>query len=152
MYIALHLQCRGKEVRTFLYGDYDFLCNMYGLSGASGINLHTNKSYTCTFTHVYFTKGRHCCLWCHIQYDQLKDPPLVRGPVHLRTVDTIRNDHQRFLSDGGNLKRAKFFNNAINLPFFPSIPLEQVRNLKHTCKYKHHLLYPYYRCVPLGFI
>ena len=43
MYIALHLQCRGKEVRTFVYGDYDFLCNMYSLSGASGMNLHTNK-------------------------------------------------------------------------------------------------------------
>lgn len=27
---------RGKRVRMFVYGDYDFLCNLFGLSGASG--------------------------------------------------------------------------------------------------------------------
>ena len=28
---------RGKKVRIFLCGDYEFLCRLYGLSGASGL-------------------------------------------------------------------------------------------------------------------
>ena len=31
-----------KTVKVFFYGDYDFQCKMFGLSGASG------KCYTCT--------------------------------------------------------------------------------------------------------
>ena len=27
---------RGKKVRVFLSGDYEFLCHLFGLSGASG--------------------------------------------------------------------------------------------------------------------
>ena len=41
----------GKTSRVFLFGDYDFLCAMYGLSG---------------------TSGRHPCLWCEISSDMLK--------------------------------------------------------------------------------
>ena len=33
-----------KTFRIFLFGDYEFLCKMYGISGAS---------------------GKHPCLWCH---------------------------------------------------------------------------------------
>ena len=27
---------RGKKLRVFVFGDYEFLCKMYGISGASG--------------------------------------------------------------------------------------------------------------------
>ena len=35
---------RGKNIRVFLSGDYEFLSNMYGLSGASGKLLSTHLS------------------------------------------------------------------------------------------------------------
>ena len=39
-YIALlYTICRGKKVRVFLCGDYQFLCHMFGLSGASGMHI-----------------------------------------------------------------------------------------------------------------
>ena len=39
---------RGQRFRIILSGDYSFLCDIYGISGAS---------------------GRHCCLWCQISSD-----------------------------------------------------------------------------------
>lgn len=36
-----------KTIRVFLYGDYEFLCAMYGLSGASGEYFLFVKSYIC---------------------------------------------------------------------------------------------------------
>ena len=40
---------RGKKIRLFVFGDYEFLCKMYGISGASGrtiqmINAHQSIS------------------------------------------------------------------------------------------------------------
>ena len=37
---------RGKSIRIFLFGDYEFLCHMYGLTGAQGNN--HNTMYTLT--------------------------------------------------------------------------------------------------------
>ena len=41
----------GKTFRVFIFGDYEFLCALYGRSGAS---------------------GRHLCLWCEISSNMLK--------------------------------------------------------------------------------
>ena len=40
MYIQLYIlvMCSGKRVQLFLSGDYEFLCRMFGLSGAAGYN------------------------------------------------------------------------------------------------------------------
>ncbi|XP_057290870.1 uncharacterized protein LOC130613560 [Hydractinia symbiolongicarpus] len=46
------------KIRLFMYGDYEYLCAMYGISGAN---------------------GRHCCLWCSIKTDQLCIPKFIRG-------------------------------------------------------------------------
>ena len=46
---------RGKKMNMFLCGDYEFLCMVSGLSGASG-----------TYP------GHHCCPRCLISQDQLK--------------------------------------------------------------------------------
>jgi len=70
--------------------------------------------------------GRHCCLWCTIRNTQLKVPLHTRGRLPSRSLESLRADHQRFLDAGGNLKKAKEFNNAIAEPFF-SIPLQNVR-------------------------
>ena len=36
-FFKIIITIRGKQFRVFLSGDYEFLCKMYGISGASGI-------------------------------------------------------------------------------------------------------------------
>ncbi len=70
--------------------------------------------------------GRHCCLWCTIPSSDLKLPPLQRGLYPARTLDTLKKDYKRFLSEGGgDLQKAKFFNNVIR-DILLGIPLTQV--------------------------
>ena len=35
--LTVHVLFRGHTIKVFLTGDYEFLCRMYGLSGASGM-------------------------------------------------------------------------------------------------------------------
>ena len=42
--------------------------------------------------------GRHCCLWCLITSDGLKDP---NSFIEERTVESILTDHRKFLAQGG---------------------------------------------------
>lgn len=70
--------------------------------------------------------GRHCCLYCTITSDALKTAPGARkGLVQLRTLATLKADHDKFVAAGANLKDAKFFNNAI-CPYYFDVPLDQV--------------------------
>ena len=39
----MHNFCRQYKLRVFLCGDYEFLCRMYGLSGASGMEGRCNR-------------------------------------------------------------------------------------------------------------
>lgn len=34
----LYLYCRGKMIRIFIFGDYEFLSRLFGISGHSGMN------------------------------------------------------------------------------------------------------------------
>ena len=120
-------------MRVFLCGDYQFLSHMFGISGASGTVRCTymyNTSIPLLVSHVL--SGRHCCLWCLVRSDQLKVPPSLRGPVQLRTTESIVRDHERFTDAGGNLRNAKAYNNCICQPFFPTLDLTQVRTCSHT--------------------
>ena len=72
-----------------------------------------------------FSAGRHCCLWCLITADKLRDPP-ADGAVGERTTENIISDNRRYVQAGSVLKNAKLFNNAIQKPFFQNIPLSQV--------------------------
>lgn len=69
--------------------------------------------------------GRHCCLWCLITYEALQKPRGTRGRFAQRTLQNIEADHKRFLDDGADMKKAKFFNNAIT-PHFFDIPIDHV--------------------------
>ena len=55
---------------------------------------------------------------------QLKTNARTR-PILMRTLETLKSDYERFKKDGGNIKRAKNFNNVIDEPLF-DIPIEQV--------------------------
>eukprot|EP00731_Ephydatia_muelleri_P019270 Em0012g95a len=85
-------------------GDYDFLCLMYGTSGAS---------------------GKHPCLWCLVTLDQLQTSSPTSRLCARRSLETMLADYQWFIASGGDIKNAKYYNNCINEPFF-KIPLSQV--------------------------
>jgi len=76
-----------KTFRLFLFGDYEFLCAMYGLSGAA---------------------GRHPCLWCEIPSDMLKvrlDDRICKYP--LRTLESLDENLLLFREQyGSNIKKA----------------------------------------------
>ena len=55
----------------------------------------------------------------------MKVPLSCRGPSTRRTVEGILDDHQTFLSAGGDLKKAKQFNNCMSEPF-SKIPISPV--------------------------
>ena len=61
----------GYRFRIFMFGDYQYLCYMYGLSGAS---------------------ARHSCLWCLVTGDEMQLPPSGRLYVLKRTLDSIKQD------------------------------------------------------------
>ena len=84
-------------------GDYEFLCYMYGLSGATG-------TFSQTSLEIKFEKcssGRHRCLWCLIASDPLITPRQQHAP---RTLQGIQADYARFFASGGELKNAKHYN------------------------------------------
>ena len=95
-----------KEFHVFLFGDYQLLCNLYGLSGAS---------------------ARHPCLWCHIPSGAMVLPKADCEGLHtLRTLETLSEHFHSFQTCyEGNLKNAKHAFNVISRIFF-NIPLEQV--------------------------
>ncbi|XP_031571713.1 uncharacterized protein LOC116305874 [Actinia tenebrosa] len=62
-------------MRVFLFGDYAFLCAIYGISGAS---------------------GKHFCLWCLITQDEVSIPLSERGLKSSRTLQGIIDDNSKF--------------------------------------------------------
>ena len=74
---------------------------------------------------IMYTAGRHCCLWCTIPSAKLAIPIARRGRSPERTLDTLHSDHARFLRDGGDLKKAKEYNNVIEEHLF-DISLDNV--------------------------
>ena len=96
---------------------------MYGLSGASGkLNILTCGRHN-TET-MFLWLGRHCCLWCHVTSSQLSNSLHNRGAISLRTNATLERDLKAFNDDGGNIKKAKVFNNVIRKPYV-AIDLEK---------------------------
>ena len=91
----------GKVFRVFLFGDYEFLCKMFGLSGAS---------------------GKHPCLWYQIPSDMMNLPPSDRVHYAPRSLESLTENLEEF---GVNVKKAKFVKNVINDRFF-NVPLTQV--------------------------
>ena len=102
-----------KRVRLFLCDDYDFLCKIYGLSGAQGV---------------------HPCLWCLTTKDKIQKPPQQCIPSDERTLNLLKADFQSFQAQGrGNKSQAKFFNNVC------SEPVSEI-SLSHVCPPYLHIL------------
>eukprot|EP00057_Strongylocentrotus_purpuratus_P005186 XP_003730386.1 PREDICTED: uncharacterized protein LOC100891379 isoform X1 [Strongylocentrotus purpuratus] len=91
---------RGKAIRCFFFGDYEYLCRTYGLSGPS---------------------GRHCCLYCVATKTEMATPLASRGRLPERTLDTLKESLAKYKHSNV----AKESNNAIRPPQF-NIPINQV--------------------------
>ena len=55
----------------------------------------------------------------------MRIPLSSRGESTRRTVQGIIDDHERFVNAGGDIRKAKEYNNCIAKPFF-DIPISQV--------------------------
>ena len=86
--------------------------------------IHSVLNHSQSLSSLTFA-GKQPCLLCHITLDELRNPSTRKGPCTPRTLDTILLDHQNFMDVGGDIKRAKEYNNCIQDPFF-NIPLSQV--------------------------
>ena len=117
---------RGRTIKVFMSGDYEFLCRIYGLSGASGICI----TWTFPIKAQFIFLGWHNCLWCLITSGQLKTPLEVRGRQQARTLQSLHQDHRRFTQQGdGDTNKAKLYNNVIMEPLL-EIPLSNVRSIE----------------------
>ncbi|XP_071952536.1 uncharacterized protein [Antedon mediterranea] len=85
--IYLFLYFSGKEIELFAFGDYEYECRVYGLSGAS---------------------GRHFCLYCLSSKGKVD--------LTKRSLESMKKDLESFASNGSMLKNAKFHNNVISSP------------------------------------
>ena len=77
---------KGKSIKLFCCGDYLFLSNLYGISGAT---------------------GNHPCLWCEAHKDEIQHKAADREhflPV-LRTLENLRQHHDDFERDCGDVRK-----------------------------------------------
>ena len=96
---------KGKRIRLFLFGDYDFLLKVYGISGA---------------------QSAHPCLWCKRSKRQIQHSPAHQPAVAKRSLVNLKRDHRNFkIRGGGDKKKAKAYNNVVHRPIF-DIELSQV--------------------------
>jgi hypothetical protein len=84
---------RGKSIRLFMSGDYEFLSRMYGITGAQGI-IHTDALIGYTYKNE--CSGRHPCLWCTITSESMRVPREDRPQIAPRTLDSLQADLLRF--------------------------------------------------------
>jgi len=79
-----------------------------------------------TILNLYSILGKFCCLFCHIQKDQLKIPVDVRGRLEKRTLSTLDKDLDHMTHTyNGDTKKAKLCNNVIGKRVF-NVPIDQV--------------------------
>ena len=113
---------RGKQIKLSLNGDYSFLCNAYGISGATG-------SYP--------------CIWCLVKSSDLEHPKDDKD-YEERSISSITEDHIRFKEESdGNKAVVKHYNNALHAPLLP-IELEDVTppylHIVLGLVWRHHVL------------
>ena len=113
---------RGKQIKLSLNGDYSFLCNAYGISGATG-------SYP--------------CIWCLVKSSDLAHPKDDED-YEERSISSITEDHIRFKEESdGNKAVVQHYNNALHAPLLP-IELEDVTppylHIVLGLVWRHHVL------------
>ena len=87
--IALDAMTRNdKNLRGFLFGDYDFLLKLYKISGAQSF---------------------HPCLWCDASKEQTQKSPTEQPVLPERTLKSIKSDLRKYKRVGSKKENAKSF-------------------------------------------
>ena len=86
-----------KNLRVFLFGDYDFLLKLYRISGAQSF---------------------HPCLWCEASKEQTQKSPTEQPVLPERTLRSIKSDIRKYKRAGSKQKTAKAYNNAVLSPIW----------------------------------
>ena len=96
---------KGRRIKVFLFGDYLFLCSIYGLSGQG---------------------GKHPCLWCNILLGDMRTgAAITAGAMNDRTLSSIKRQYSKFKEDGSILKNAREYANCVR-PVLLDIDIEMV--------------------------
>ena len=85
-----------KNLRVFLFGDYDFLLKLYGISWAQSC---------------------HPRLWCKASREQIQKSPTDQPAVEDRTLN-IRSDFRKFRRTGSKPSSARVYNNVVAAPIW----------------------------------
>lgn len=84
---------KGKSIKLFLNGDYEFLSKIYGISGANGI---------------------HFCVYCLATRNKIHSKT---DGFQLRTIESLKTDNQMFKNEkGGDKKYVSGYNNCLHTP------------------------------------
>ncbi|XP_071500072.1 uncharacterized protein [Diadema antillarum] len=92
---------RGRRLRVFHFGDYEYLTKIYGLTGPN---------------------GRHCCLYCLASKQDMVKPASERQ-CQSRTLESLKQHLEQF--NCSRSRSAKDHFNVVRQPLLP-IPIEQV--------------------------
>ncbi|GFO09968.1 amine oxidase [Plakobranchus ocellatus] len=102
---------KGKAIKVFLNGDYDFLCKIYGLSGP---------------------QGTYPCLWCLMLRRDMHNPS---NHCEHRSLESLLADNKMFMQQtDGEKKQANKFYNSLH------VPLDGIELDKVSPPYLHILL------------
>ena len=102
-----------------MYGVFEFLTRMYGLSGATGMLVDKRT------IHNPIVTGKYPCLICEIPQKQMAVPLSLRKRYPLRSLECIKESHKQFMAAGGKRKKVKNYMNCVTEPIF-YIPIDQV--------------------------
>ena len=112
----------GKKIVLTLFGDYQFLCNSFGISGAC---------------------GKFPCLWCHVSKENIQVEDHWKE-CEIRSLETLEHNFEQFENSGKKLKNAKDYFNVINRPIL-AIDIDMVcppyLHILLGIVKKHHDLY-----------
>ena len=96
------MKWKNRNINVFMFGDYQFQCTAYGLTGAN---------------------GRHCCIYCVATKQEIQE--YRNEDVEDRTLESIISDFKKYCQNGNIYKNAKLYNNTIYAPMF-NIPVSQL--------------------------
>ena len=91
------MQWRNKQVRLFMFGDYDFLLKTLGLSSAA---------------------SKHPCCYCKASNDEYQTKPAARPEPVIRSYANLMRNYRAFVVKGGrDKKKAKSTQMSSKDPF-----------------------------------
>ena len=92
-----NLTWKGKQIKLHVFGDYDFLCNIYGLSGAN---------------------GTYPCLWCYANKTAIQKSHKSQPHTLHRQGKGLKRDYNAFKREGSNNQKAAKHHNVVRSPVF----------------------------------